>query len=226
MILSEAVTESDAGEMDGAEGGSTSAQIVRDIVKGLYEGRYVPGQRLAEPDLMASYGVSRSTIRESLKALSADGVVVLEAYRGAHIRRLSREQAANLFAITEVVLGLAARQAASKIGADGARSRLEALFQAIRDYREEEGRFEFLRRRNRYFRELVSISGNDEIDRILPRLQVHLIRNRLTVPASERISGYRAITDAVLAGDAAAAEMAARTYVAKTAAFILPHFPE
>lgn len=207
-------------------GQSTSSYIVRDVVRGLYEGRYVAGQRLVEPDLMAQYDVSRSTVREALKQLHADGIVELAAFRGAQIRRMSRAEAANLFSITEVVLGLAARQAAEKIDAPGARAKIEELFAAIANYKDEEGRFEFLRRRNRYFRGLVSISGNEEILRILPRLQVHLIRNRLTVPPVERIEGYRLITEAILAGDAGRAENAARLYVQKTAAFILPHFPE
>ena len=49
---------------------SSSDQIVRDVVRGLYEGRFVAGQRLVEPDLMRLYGVSRGTVREALKRFS------------------------------------------------------------------------------------------------------------------------------------------------------------
>lgn len=205
---------------------NTFSHIVRDVIKGLYEGRYVPGQRLVEPDLMTQYNVSRSTVREALKVLGSDGIVVSEAFRGAQIRRLTRAEAANLFSITELVIGLAARQAAERISTEAERTKLAELFRAIENYREEDGRFEFLRRRNGYFRELINISGNDEIHRILPRLQVHLIRNRLSVPARERINGYREITEAVLAGDGDAAETVARRHVVMTAAHILPHFAE
>lgn len=208
------------------KGESTSRAIVRDVVKGLYEGRYVAGQRLVEPDLMAHYNVSRSTVREALKELGSEGIVEIAAFRGAQIRKLTRAEAANLFSITEVILGLAARQAAQNIDTPGAREKIEDLFRAMSDYHDEDGPFGFLLRRNRYFRQLVTISGNAEIHRILPRLQVHLIRNRLAVPPTERIEGYRRITRAVLAGDATAAEEAAREYVRKTAACILPHFPE
>ncbi|MEY8838784.1 GntR family transcriptional regulator, partial [Cribrihabitans sp. XS_ASV171] len=81
------------------KGESASRFIVRDVVRGLYEGRYVAGQRMAEPDLMAHYDVSRSTVREALKELSSDGIVELAAFRGAQIRKLTRAQAANLFAV-------------------------------------------------------------------------------------------------------------------------------
>lgn len=222
----EGIKKDGGGAERSRKGESTSSYIVRDVIRGLYEGRYVAGQRLVEPDLMAQYDVSRSTVREALKELSSDGIVEHAAFRGAQIRKLTRTEAANLFSITEVILGLATRQAAEKIDTPGARKDVQEHFDAISGFREEEGRYAFLRRRNRYFRLLVTISGNFEILRILPRLQVHLIRNRLSVPPAERIEGYRRITDAVLAGDGAAAEAAARDYVLKTAAFILPHFPE
>jgi len=205
---------------------SSSLTIVRDVIRGLYEGRYVPGQRLVEPDLMAHYGLSRGTVREALKQLSSDGIVVSHPYRGAQIRSLSRPEAANIFAVTEVILGLAARQAALRIDAPGAREKIARHFEKIASHRDAGDRFEFIRLRNRYFRALIEISGNDELRTILPRLQVHLIRNRLTVPPEERIAGYRKITQAILAQDAEAAETAARSYVAKTAACVLPHFPE
>lgn len=208
------------------QGESSSRQVVRGVIQGLYEGRYVPGQRMVEPDLMAAFGVSRSTVREALKELSSDGIVELAAFRGAQIRRLSRAQAANLFAVTEVILGLAARQAAQHIGLPGAADKVGEVFATIEKHRENEDAYTFFTHRNRYFRTLVEISGNQEILRMLPRLQVHLIRNRLAVPVSERIEGYRRITLAVLAGEAKKAEAAARGYVGHMATHVLPHFPE
>jgi DNA-binding GntR family transcriptional regulator len=190
----------------------------------MYEGRYIPGQRLAEPDLMAYYDASRSTVREALKQLSADGVVVHTAFRGSHIRSLTRSEAADLFSITEVLMGLTARQAAERLESEEDRDKLLDLFHAIENYQDEEGRYAFLRLRNRFFLHLVAISKNNEILRILPSLQVHLIRNRLSVPKQERIEGYRRITQAVLSGDATTAEEVTRSYVHKTARCILPHF--
>lgn len=205
---------------------SSSATIVRDVVRGLYEGRYVPGQRLAEPDLVAYYGLSRGTVREALKQLATDGVVIAHPYRGAQIRSLTRAEAANMFAVTEVILGLAARQAAQNIDVPGARETITTHFNAIAAHNGESDRFEFIRQRNRYFRALIEISGNSELRTILPRLQVHLIRNRLAVPPTDRVAGYRDVTQAILDAAPDRAEQAARSYVAKTAACVLPHFPE
>lgn len=45
--------------------------VVHDILHGLYEGRYVAGQRLVEPDLIECNGVSRPTVREEINRLAA-----------------------------------------------------------------------------------------------------------------------------------------------------------
>ncbi|MDK3016044.1 GntR family transcriptional regulator [Pseudodonghicola flavimaris] len=214
------------GSSKTSDTGSSSSLIVQDVIRGLYEGRFVPGQRLVEPDLVRQYEVSRSTVREALKQLSADGIVVSHPYRGASIRKLTRTEAANLFAIMEVILGLAARQAAQKIETPGAREKLTEHLEAIATHEDTNDRFEFLRRRNRYFRALTQIAENPELGRLLPRFQAHLVRNRLTLTPEQRVEGYRKITDAVLSGDPRRAERVARGYIAMTAARALPLFPE
>jgi DNA-binding GntR family transcriptional regulator len=208
-----------------AEARNTSEVLARDVVRGLYEGRYVPGQRLVEPDLMAQFGVGRSTVREALKKLVSEGIVVSHPFRGAQIRNLSRGEAVNLFAITEVILGLAARQAAQNPDA-GKRKAIVGYFKGIERFREEFGRFEFLKRRNDFFRALVDIAGNEEILRIIPGLQVNLIRNVLVISPKERIEAYGRIANAVVEGEGEAAERAARDYVSKVANLTLPHFAE
>lgn len=206
--------------------GSASSSIVRDVIQGLYEGRYVAGQRLAERDLMEHYQLSRSSVREALSQMAADGIVELHPYRGARIRKLTRAQAENILAITEVILGLAARQAAAHIDDGDARDRLRESFEGIATHGGDGDHLSFIERRGQYFRTLMDINGNDELRRLLPRLQVHLVRNRLSVPSDVRVRGYREITEAILAADAEAAEAAARRYVRETATYVLPQFPE
>lgn len=205
--------------------GSASSVIVRDMIQGLYEGYYIAGQRLAERDLMEHYGLSRSSVREALNQMAADGVVELHPHRGARIRKLTREEAANIFSITEVILGLAARQAAARIDEGDAREQLKASFDGVEKHVGDGDHLGFIRQRNHYFRTLISINRNDELWRLLPKLQVHLVRNRPYVPSDARVQGYREITEAILAADEEAAEAAARRYVRTTASYVLPHFP-
>ena len=69
LITNHRVRRISVSEAKDSKAASAAENIVRDILKGLYEGRYVSGQRLAEPDLIARYGVSRSTVREAIKPL-------------------------------------------------------------------------------------------------------------------------------------------------------------
>lgn len=192
---------------------STSDRIVRDILRGLYEGRYVAGQRLVEPDLVARYEVSRSTVREALKRLAAQGVVEAHHNRGARIRQLTKEEARNVLMITEVIVGLAARLAAANIGAPGAHDRLSEVLETLLVASRHAEKYDFVRARNRFHRTLARISANPELEQMLSNMQVHLVRNRLVLRPEDREASYRAMGEAILAGDEAKAEACARAHV-------------
>ncbi|UCE30896.1 MAG: GntR family transcriptional regulator, partial [Burkholderiales bacterium] len=92
--------------------------VVEDAVarlrEALLEGRFAPGQRLVEADLVATLGVSRSSVRSALERLAAEGLVRLSAHRGAVARRMSRREVEELYAIRERLEGLAAGLAAER----------------------------------------------------------------------------------------------------------------
>lgn len=52
------------------------------------------GQKLVETELGQQIGVGRGRIREALRILAGEGVVMLTANRGAHVRKLSAQQLA------------------------------------------------------------------------------------------------------------------------------------
>lgn len=194
----------------------SSADIVFDgLVQGLYEGRYAPGQRLAEVDLTTTYGVSRGSVREALNRLAAAGIITLNLHRGAQIRSLTRSDVASILDVLELMIGLAGRLAARRIDEGDNRAAFEAVTTGLLDYRGATGSFNYLRTRNRFYRILVDIGGNLELARTLRSIQVHLIRVQLRSDRIEatRSMDYRAISKAVLAGDEAAAERACRRHV-------------
>jgi len=194
--------------------------IVRDVLHGLTDGRFVPGQRLAEPDLMRRYALGRSTVREALGRLAASGIVELVPHKGAMIRFLTRRAAEDVLRVTEPLLGLAARQAAEAVaaGADpGALLDAAAAYDAATEDR--------ARARARYYRALTHLAGNAELERLLPMLQVHLIRAQLR---SNRPPGRSARADlvrTVAAGRANQAEIAARAHI-RALIDLLPVLPD
>ncbi len=195
--------------------------LVRDILQGLAEGRFAPGQRLSEPDLMARYGLGRSTVREGLGRLAASGIVVQTPHRGAQIRLLGRRAARDVLRVTEPLLGLAARQAAEAVaaGADPA-----PLLAAAAAY-EASAAADRPRARARYYRALTTLAGNAELDRLLPMLQIQLIRAQLRLGRPPGQAPRAALVAAVAAGDPEGAETAARAHVRALIA-ALPGLPD
>ena len=206
----------DAGPRATSRRQSSSDRIVRDIVQGLYEGRYVPGQRLVEADIALAYQVGRSSVREALSRLAAENIVDLSLHRGAQIRTLSGEELLDILEILEVTIGLAARKAAQRLGPEE-RKVLEAALENLLVHERRPESFDLLRARNHFYRALVQASGNLELQRLLPRLHVHLVRyQRQThsdIGARERYAAYRRLGASIVSGDGAAAERAARAHV-------------
>ncbi|SDO74475.1 DNA-binding transcriptional regulator, GntR family [Lutimaribacter pacificus] len=182
-------------------------------MRGLYEGRYVSGQRLVEPDLIDRYGVSRSTVREAIKRLAAQGVVETRHYHGARIMTVTEEEARNILLIAELLVGLAARQAAEKIDRGTARQDLREALDAVTAASEGSDRFDVILARNRFHRTLARIAGSRVLETTLGNLHVHLVRNKLVMTSEQRAASYNRIADAILAGDADAAEAHAKAHV-------------
>ncbi len=68
------------------------------ITDRILEGRIGPGEKITEASLAEQMGVSRSPVREALRALSRGGLIVVEPRRGAFVAELDRSNAADLYA--------------------------------------------------------------------------------------------------------------------------------
>ena len=197
-------------------------RLYRSVLRALYEGRLIPGQRLAEIDLRAQFGAGRSTIREVIPRLAAAGVVTVVRHRGAAVRRLSRREVGEVLDLVEVLFGLAARDAArqaERLGAASAAA-LSDSYGALARRAPETDFGGFLEARDDFYRTVVRLSGNRELARIFPAVQVHLMRLQLrgfgNAGDGLTLEDYRAIKAAILKGDPARAEAAARRHVQHT----------
>ena len=65
----------------------------------IVENRYSPGQRLIEARVAAEYGLSRTPVREALRMLEAEGLVVSERHRGAMVRPLSATEVVDFYGL-------------------------------------------------------------------------------------------------------------------------------
>ncbi|HJS09778.1 GntR family transcriptional regulator [Sphingopyxis sp.] len=189
----------------------------RGILRGLYEGSLVPGQRLIAPDLMHRFGVGRGTIREVLHRLASTGVVTIIPNRGAVVRQLTRQEVGDLLDVVEVMLGLAARGAARNLKSPEDRQSFKDL-QAHLTPESSGGSFpDFLRVRENYYRFIVRMSQNQELRSLFPDAHTHIMRVQLRTfgraADSEQPGDFIQLTEAILSGDELAAEAAGRRHV-------------
>lgn len=66
-----------------------------------------PGEKVPEKDLCEAFGVSRTPLREALKVLASEGLVVLQANRGARVAKVTREELENTFPVIAILEQLA-----------------------------------------------------------------------------------------------------------------------
>jgi DNA-binding GntR family transcriptional regulator len=65
----------------------------------IVESRYPPGHRLVEQRIAEELGLSRTPVREALRMLEAEGLVVSERNRGAMVRPLSQTEVEDLYGL-------------------------------------------------------------------------------------------------------------------------------
>lgn len=196
-------------------------RVTRDIVRGLYEGRFEPGQRLIEAQLTEDYAVSRGPVREALNRLAAMGVVDLTPQRGAQIRILTLDEAIDSLIVVQGLVGIAARLAAESED-DERRDRLRAMVAELADFDETSSSAEYARARDSFYAVLTRLAGNAALSRVMMRIDIHLIRVQfrsilLTVDR-RRHRDYVEMAEAVLECDPRRAERMARAHIGRSIA--------
>jgi DNA-binding GntR family transcriptional regulator len=106
---------------------SSAAQQVADAMRALImRGELRPGQPLPEASLAAPLGMSRNTIREAFRLLSADGLVDYQVHRGVVVRRLTEADIGDIYAARRAL-----EVAALQFGREPNEAELEALRDAV-----------------------------------------------------------------------------------------------
>ncbi|WP_245644987.1 GntR family transcriptional regulator [Peribacillus loiseleuriae] len=91
-----------------------TAQVSNAIREAIVTGEYEPGQKLSEAVLSEYYKVSRTPIREALKQLEREGLVEIIPRVGTCVTKPTEKELNELFALKEVLEGLAAGLLAEK----------------------------------------------------------------------------------------------------------------
>lgn len=139
-------------------------QVADAIVRAAVEGRIGLGERVVEAELARRFNVSRVPVREALRLLESQGIVVNTPYRGVRLVEVDARRVEQMYEVRGVLERHAADLALPRLRRDPGviapfREAMAALEAAYRDPQP----YELAERDTAYHRALVGMSGNPEL---------------------------------------------------------------
>ena len=196
---------------------SLSARAYRILLDRLIMLDIQPGEPIMEKQLAEEMGVGRTPLREALKRLEADHLVVTYPRRGTFASQVDVTELAHVSEIRQALEPLAARRAAEVKGGEWREQLLEVL-DDIKELDPNQSQRELLAYDLSVHRLVYSITQNEHLSETLIRLDN--IATRIWAALSDRLpSLYDHIVEhthlikQIVAGDADAAEETASKHV-------------
>jgi DNA-binding GntR family transcriptional regulator len=183
----------------------------------ILRGAFPPGERLIELQLSERYDVGRAAIRSALVELDAQGLVQRETNRGATVRRISVAEAVEITEARAALESLVARRAAER-ATPADRKELKALVAEMRAAVKADDKPGYSRLNRTLHETLPRIARHRVADDLIANLRNRAVHQQFqlsVIPgrAAESLTQHRAIVDAVVDGNADAAEKAMRTHL-------------
>ncbi len=195
----------------------------------ILDGRFAPGERIAEIPTAELLEVSRMPVRMAFRALEQEGLLVRQGARGFAVKQVTAQTLSDAVEVRAVLEGLAARQAAESGLSKAARAvLLECLEQADRLFDKghvtEDDLAAYHDINKRFHQTIIEASGNTAVAEALSRNE-HLPFASVSSIAVDRNNldqefrrfnfanmQHHMIVDALLAGQSARAEAIMREH--------------
>jgi DNA-binding GntR family transcriptional regulator len=109
----------------------SKSDMVADVLRELITDRQLPpGTPLRQRDLAEQFDVSYTPVREALRRLESEGLVVTDVHRGATVARTESEELEENYRILAALEALAGSLAVAKMS-DGDLAEIEALYREV-----------------------------------------------------------------------------------------------
>src|SRR5260370_7173885 len=93
-------------------------QVYQAMYRAILQGQLEPGARLSEAALSVTFGVSRGPVREAIRRLESEGLLLTRAHRDTHVISLAGPDVIELYSVRAVLEGYAAVSALSTLRAE------------------------------------------------------------------------------------------------------------
>ena len=195
---------------------------LRDVVfktlrQAILTGELKPGERLMEIKLANKLGVSRTPIREAIRQLELDGLVIMVPRKGAQVAHITEKSMSDVMEVRLALDELTASLACARISDEDK----EGLVKACHDFEDAVGSADLRKSASadvEFHDIIVKAANNLRLSQIVNNLAEQMYRYRFEyIKDSTRwpslIAEHRMITDAILRGDSELAVNAIHVHI-------------
>lgn len=200
-----------------------SSSVYQRIRTAILECTFLPGMALSEQAVSDELQVSRAPVREAFRQLSIEGLLVTVPQRGSHVALLNRAKIADAVFVREAIECRAVELAASAPLAQ--RRSLEAIIKRQANASAKKDYATHLAADEEFHHQILTLAGHPHAWNPLRLARTGMNRIRhLAIPevGSNKIAidHHRAIVDALIAGNGAAASEAMRVHIQSPLVFL------
>lgn len=184
-------------------------------------GLFKPGQRLIERELCKLTGVGRTSIREALRQLEAEQLVLTIPHRGPVVRAISIDEARQLYEVRALLEGYSGRMFAEH-GNEEEIGELKEALEGVTGAVKKNDRSVLIEAKSRFYAVLMKGSRNELLMQMLKQFndRISLLRITSMSPAGRvqrSVEELEAIYGAIAARDPDAAERACKHHIQQAA---------
>ncbi|MBZ0298284.1 MAG: GntR family transcriptional regulator [Anaerolineae bacterium] len=197
---------------------SLAEQVYEHLRHNIINGELKPGDRLVELDIAAQMGTSQGPVREALKRLEYDGLVLRQARSATFVTAISTDEMYEIFEIRSVIEGIAIHRTALCITSAQC-DELQGLVEAMRSAAEAEDMTLLVEYDLRFHQRICKWSGSpvflhawnplyNQIQRFVVQTHRNYFRNLREIADTHQV-----IVDVLRQGDADAATSVIKEHV-------------
>ncbi|MFB7927747.1 MULTISPECIES: GntR family transcriptional regulator [Streptomyces] len=200
----------------------SKADLVYDSLRAaIAEGQLRPGERVNMDELARDFGVSKIPVREAVKRLESEGLLVARVHAGVTVAEVDVTEMRGVFLAREAIDVLVARLAAESAD-DKLLTRLEETQQAMRAALDEAALDRLPELNTDFHQALAGATGYRIFGELTEQLLMTIRRYRIVAPTDPVnwravIEEHDTIIEALRTGDPAAAAEAARAHTVSQA---------
>jgi DNA-binding GntR family transcriptional regulator len=209
---------------------SVLSDVVKDrLLEAILDGRYPPGSRIVETRVARELGTSQAPVREALRDLEALGLIEIAAFRGARVRRPSRDELLEAYVVRAELEAMATRLALPWL-TPGDLDAMSGFVEGMLRAADAGDTVEEASADAAFHAHLVERAGNRTLKRVWSQLEPYSRTYiNIALPGGDRrqmAELHVPVLDALRTGDPALAEAAIRQHFATARASLAERWPD